>query len=42
MILSFEAWNRLRIEQKLGLRRTTDVMRLAVLSLMEKHVTGAS
>ena len=38
MILSFEAWNRLRIEQKLGLRRATGVMRLAVLALMEKHV----
>jgi AcrR family transcriptional regulator len=38
MILSFEAWNRLRIEQKLGLRRTTEVMRLAVLALMEEHV----
>ena len=42
MILSFEAWNRLRIEQKLGLRRTTGVMRLAVLSLMEEHVKAAS
>jgi len=42
MILSFEAWNRLRIEQKLGLRRTTGVMRLAVLSLMEEHVRAAS
>lgn len=38
MILSFEAWNRLRIEQRLGLRRTTGVIRLAVLALMEKHV----
>lgn len=37
LILSFEAWNRLRIEQKLGLRRATGVMRLGVLALMEKH-----
>ena len=40
MILSFEAWNRLRIEQKLGLRRATGVMRVAVLALMEKHAVS--
>ncbi|MFP6656273.1 MAG: TetR/AcrR family transcriptional regulator [Myxococcota bacterium] len=38
MILSFEAWNRLRVEQRLGLRRTAGVMRLTVLELLEKHV----
>jgi len=38
LILSFEAWNRLRIEQKLGLRRTTAVMRLAILELLREHI----
>lgn len=34
MVLSFEAWNRLRVEQHLGLRRTAAALRHAVLSLM--------
>jgi AcrR family transcriptional regulator len=38
MILSFEAWNRLRIEQRLSLRRTTAVMRLTILELLKEHV----
>lgn len=38
LILSFEAWNRLRIEQKLGLRRTTSVMRLTILELLREHI----
>jgi AcrR family transcriptional regulator len=33
MILSFEAWNRLRIDQRLSLRRTAVVLRQAVLDL---------
>ncbi|HIF94404.1 MAG: TetR/AcrR family transcriptional regulator [Myxococcales bacterium] len=38
LVLSFEAWNRLRIEQKLGLRRTTAVMRLTILELLREHI----
>jgi AcrR family transcriptional regulator len=34
MILSFEAWNRLREDQKLGLRRTAAVFRRAIHDLM--------
>ena len=41
MSLSFEAWNRLRIEQRLGLRRTAEVMRLAVLALMDKYAPAS-
>ena len=38
MILSFEAWNRFRMEQKLGLRRTAGTIRLAVEILLREHV----
>jgi AcrR family transcriptional regulator len=36
MILSFEAWNRLREEQSLSLRRTAAVFRRAIHDLMER------
>jgi AcrR family transcriptional regulator len=42
MTLSFEAWNRLRVEQRLGLRRTAGVMRLAVTELMRNRSCLAS
>ena len=34
LALSFEAWDRLRMTQKLGVRRTTSVMRRMVVTLM--------
>ncbi len=37
LMLSFEAWNRLRMEQRLGLRRTVDVIRITVVELLKKH-----
>lgn len=39
MILSFEAWNRLRVEQRLSLRRTAGVIRQAILDLTQAHQT---
>ena len=38
MILSFEAWNRLRVDQRLSLRRTALVLRRSILDLMRAHV----
>jgi hypothetical protein len=38
MILSFEAWNRLRVDQRLSLRRTALVLRRSILDLMPAHV----
>jgi AcrR family transcriptional regulator len=40
MILSFEAWNRLRVDQRLSLRRTALVLRRSILDLMKPHVSG--
>lgn len=39
MVLSFEAWNRLRVDQKLGLSRTADVLRRSVLDLTRMLVS---
>jgi AcrR family transcriptional regulator len=41
MILSFEAWNRLRVDQQLSLRRTALVLRRSILDLMRAHVSAA-
>jgi AcrR family transcriptional regulator len=41
MILSFDAWNRLRVDQRLGLRRTASVLRRSVLDLMRTHVSAS-
>ncbi len=40
MILSFEAWNRLRVDQRLGLRRTALALRRSVLDLMRAHLSA--
>jgi AcrR family transcriptional regulator len=40
MILSFEAWNRLRVDQRLGLRRTALVLRRSIIDLMKAHVSS--
>ena len=40
MILSFEAWNRLRVDQRLGLRRTALVLRRSILDLTRAHVSA--
>jgi AcrR family transcriptional regulator len=38
MILSFEAWNRLREDQRLSLRRTASVLRRSILELTAKYI----
>lgn len=40
MILSFEAWNRLRVDQRLGLRRTAFVLRQSILALTSAHISA--
>ena len=40
MVLSFEAWNRLRVDQRLGLRRTEAVLRRSILDLTRAHVSA--
>jgi len=40
MILSFEAWNRLRVDQRLSLRRTALVLRRSILDLMNAHASS--
>lgn len=41
MILSFDAWNRLRVDQRLSLKRTAVVLRQAVLDLTNSYQTRA-
>lgn len=41
MILSFDAWNRLRVDQRLSLKRTAVVLRQAVLDLTNSQKTRA-
>jgi AcrR family transcriptional regulator len=41
MILSFEAWNRLRVDQRLSQRRASLVLHRSILDLMSAHVSGA-
>ncbi len=38
MVLSFEAWNRLRVDQRLGQRRTAEILHLTILDLTAKHI----
>lgn len=37
LMLSFEAWNRLRVEQRLGIRRTASVLRISIQALTTSH-----
>jgi AcrR family transcriptional regulator len=39
MILSFEAWNRLRVDQRLSQRRASLVLHRSILDLMSAHVS---
>lgn len=41
MILSFEAWNRLRVDQRLSQRRASLVLHRSILDLMSAHVSAA-
>jgi AcrR family transcriptional regulator len=40
MILSFEAWNRLRVDQRLSQRRASLVLHRSILDLMSAHVSA--
>jgi AcrR family transcriptional regulator len=41
MILSFEAWNRLRVDQRLSQRRASLVLHRSILDLLSPHVSMA-